>query len=103
MRARGAGTVVVRGHGVERDTVSVLGSLDAGYVRRGDALMPRQGRRAPWKVLNNYLRDWLMLRWWPVADRHLEFRAAVAERTGDVKDAAGLACHAGRAGSGLRT
>ncbi|MGF0316923.1 flavin-containing monooxygenase [Nocardia fluminea] len=37
---------------------SVMGdSLTSGYITRGDGVMPRQGVRAPWKIVNNYYRD----------------------------------------------
>ncbi|PZQ63015.1 MAG: FAD-containing monooxygenase EthA [Sphingomonas taxi] len=36
-----------------------LFALDAGYVRRAAATLPRQGRRAPWRVRQNYLLDLL--------------------------------------------
>ena len=49
--------VVAEATDADRGTDSVLGSLRSGYVQRGDAGMPRQGTRAPWAVLNNYIRD----------------------------------------------
>ncbi|WP_421682615.1 flavin-containing monooxygenase [Stutzerimonas urumqiensis] len=32
--------------------------FSSGYVRRADAVLPRQGSRAPWRVHQNYLLDW---------------------------------------------
>jgi len=49
--------VVARAEPGDRGTDSVLGSLQSGYVMRGNPHMPRQGTRAPWIVLNNYIRD----------------------------------------------
>ena len=46
----------------DHGTDSVLGSLDSGYVRRGNQHMPRQGTKAPWIVLNNYVKDFHALR-----------------------------------------
>jgi monooxygenase len=42
--------------------------LQAGYVRRGEALLPRQGSAAPWQLPQNYLRDVLLMRLGPVTD-----------------------------------
>ncbi|HEY4145047.1 NAD(P)/FAD-dependent oxidoreductase [Pinirhizobacter sp.] len=53
---------------------NVLGQLTAGYVRRGDAVMPRQGRAYPWAVEHHYGRDRRMLVAGPIADRWLEIR-----------------------------
>jgi len=49
--------VVPRAEPGDHGTDSVLGSLESGYVMRGNAHMPRQGTKAPWIVLNNYIRD----------------------------------------------
>jgi cation diffusion facilitator CzcD-associated flavoprotein CzcO len=46
--------------------------LDSGYIRRGDALLPRQGRRAPWRTHQNYVRDALAMRG-PLEDGTLRF------------------------------
>jgi cation diffusion facilitator CzcD-associated flavoprotein CzcO len=32
-------------------------NLSSGYVRRAQATLPRQGRRNPWRIYQNYLRD----------------------------------------------
>jgi hypothetical protein len=76
MEEHGYTTVVPRGSDDVRGTDSVLASLNSGYVRRGDAFLPRQGTAAPWQVLNNYLRDAPMLRRGPLADDALEFGSA---------------------------
>ena len=36
--------------------------LQAGYILRGSAQLPRQGQRSPWRLRQNYLRDFLQLR-----------------------------------------
>ena len=36
---------------------TVMGGLTAGYIARAADVMPKQGRHAPWKVINNYLAD----------------------------------------------
>ena len=53
----------------------MLGALNSGYVRRGDAHLPRQGNKAPWRVTNDYLRDAAMLRHSSIDDGVLEFSA----------------------------
>jgi cation diffusion facilitator CzcD-associated flavoprotein CzcO len=80
MRRNGYSSVVARSEDAQRETVSMLATLDAGYVRRGDALLPRQGVRAPWRVFNNYLRDWVTLKFRPVSDGSLHFSAVLTPR-----------------------
>jgi len=53
---------------------TVMGSLASGYVRRGADQLPRQGRDAPWKLLNDYVRDVPTLRYGRIEDGVLEFR-----------------------------
>ena len=58
----------------DRTEVSVMGdSMRSGYIQRGDAVMPRQGRRAPWRIRNDYLRDAPALRRGRLADPALQF------------------------------
>ncbi len=57
---------------------SILGSLSSGYVQRGAAVLPRQGRDLPWRVLHNYERDRPMLLEQPVDDGNLEFEPRLA-------------------------
>lgn len=37
--------------------VSVMDSMNSGYVRRAADLLPRQGKADPWRVLNDYKAD----------------------------------------------
>lgn len=53
---------------------TVMGSLASGYVRRGAGQLPRQGRDAPWKLMNDYVRDVPTLRYGRIEDGVLEFR-----------------------------
>lgn len=53
---------------------TVMGSLASGYVRRGADQLPRQGRDAPWKLMNDYVRDVPTLRYGRIEDGVLEFR-----------------------------
>jgi monooxygenase len=36
---------------------TVMGSLSSGYIARAKDVMPKQGRKVPWKMTNNYLLD----------------------------------------------
>ena len=49
-----------------------MGALQSGYVQRGNRILPRQGRSAPWRLLNAYERDREMLLDEPVEDALLE-------------------------------
>ncbi|MFJ4651339.1 flavin-containing monooxygenase [Nocardia sp. NPDC088792] len=49
------------------------GALTSGYIQRGDGVMPRQGTRGPWKVINNYFRDRQLLRKGEIEDGELRF------------------------------
>jgi cation diffusion facilitator CzcD-associated flavoprotein CzcO len=73
MDARGYTQVVAHATEADRGPVSVLASLNSGYVKRAEASLPRQGTRAPWAVLNHYLRDAVALRYGPLEDGLLKF------------------------------
>ena len=60
----------------------ILDSLQSGYVQRGKASLPRQGRSGPWRVLMHYGKDKKVLLDEPIDDGCLEFqpvRAAAAD------------------------
>lgn len=57
---------------VEQDT-TVMGALNAGYVQRAKDVLPRQGSKLPWRVLNDFRRDKPMLLRDPVEDGVLHF------------------------------
>ncbi|MFZ5530275.1 MAG: flavin-containing monooxygenase [Pseudomonadota bacterium] len=48
-------------------------NLRSGYVQRANDRLPRQGSRAPWQNLNDYLRDLPALRYGPLSDGALRF------------------------------
>ncbi|MFL6142006.1 MAG: flavin-containing monooxygenase [Labedaea sp.] len=75
---RGHTQVVARAAAADRTEESVLSALNAGYVRRGNDMLPRQGTHGPWRVTNNYLRDARMLRYGPIADPALRFTTSPA-------------------------
>ncbi|MDP9094180.1 MAG: NAD(P)/FAD-dependent oxidoreductase [Actinomycetota bacterium] len=76
MQAHGYSQVVAQASEADRGGVSVLATLNSGYVRRADHALPRQGTRHPWVVLNDYVRDAPMLRYGAIEDGHLVFTAA---------------------------
>lgn len=47
---------------VRRGPLAPLIDLQAGYIQRSLAQVPKQGARAPWRLRQNYLRDFLLLR-----------------------------------------
>lgn len=75
MDRRGACAVTPRAPAGEVQDDSILDSLQAGYIRRGNAVLPRQGRDLPWRVLNHLERDRAMYRQ-QVDDAALEWSRA---------------------------
>jgi cation diffusion facilitator CzcD-associated flavoprotein CzcO len=74
MREHGHTHVVAYAEEGDRSAESVMGgTLTSGYIQRGDAVMPRQGARAPWQVINNYFHDRSMLRRGALSDGVLRF------------------------------
>ncbi len=53
---------------------NIVASLQSGYAQRGAAMVPRQGRALPWRVLHSPESDHVMLMKDPVEDPALEFR-----------------------------
>ena len=54
-------------------------SFSSGYVRRAVDMLPKQGDRKPWRLYQNYVLDWLMLRLGKVDDGVMAFGQAVRE------------------------
>ena len=48
--------------------------FSSGYVRRAEAILPKQGTEPPWRVYQNYIRDRAEMRSRPIADDGLELR-----------------------------
>jgi monooxygenase len=48
--------------------------LTSGYVQRAAHLLPRQGQRRPWRVVQNYVYDLAVTRFGRIDDGHLELR-----------------------------
>ncbi len=74
MDAHGHDQVLPVADDADRSDVSVMGdSMRSGYIQRGDAVMPRQGKRMPWQIRNDYLRDAPMMRRGAIEDPVLRF------------------------------
>ena len=48
--------------------------FSSGYVTRAQADLPKQGKRRPWKIYQNYFKDLLMMRYGRLNDGVMEFR-----------------------------
>ncbi|WP_405490037.1 flavin-containing monooxygenase [Nocardia sp. NBC_00511] len=82
MRDNGYNEVVAIPQEGDRSEASLMGgALTSGYITRGDGVMPRQGTRGPWLVINNYFRDRAMLRKAPLEDGILRFRRTTEQST----------------------
>jgi cation diffusion facilitator CzcD-associated flavoprotein CzcO len=68
------GYTVVTPRAERMDSDESFLNLDAGYIRRAAAVLPKQGKRRPWRVVQNYLVDMLSMRFGQVADGVLRFR-----------------------------
>ncbi len=73
MRAQGKRVAVPRVPAGGIEEMPML-SLNSGYVLRAADRLPRQGRRFPWRLFQNYILDFLQLRLQPIRDRVLQFR-----------------------------
>jgi len=72
------GRTVVVAHDREGNLLdeSIFDILDSGYANRARAVMPRQGRRDPWRMEMNYKHDAQVLLHDPIEDGILEFSGA---------------------------
>ncbi len=86
MDRHGYTQVVAHATDADRSTDSVLGSLDSGYVRRGNDRLPRQGTHGPWKVRNDYVRDVPVLKLGAINDGILQFSRPSAAAAGREDD-----------------
>ena len=77
MERRGAKAVIPRAPAGEKQDESILCSLRAGYIQRSKAMLPRQGRSSPWRVLHSYEKDRAVYGW-PIDDPALEWTETMA-------------------------
>ncbi|WP_417544709.1 flavin-containing monooxygenase [Marinobacter sp.] len=73
MDRRGMRVAVARDTGNSLGEDTVMGSLNAGYIKRAADRLPRQGTHGPWKSSQNYLEDVKTLRFEPIEDGYIEF------------------------------
>ena len=73
MDSKGYQVAVPRDTENSRGEETILGSLDAGYIKRAEDRLPRQGTHGPWKAAQDYLKDVKILRFDPIEDGYLEF------------------------------
>lgn len=71
MDERGATVAVPRAPPGQACDVCILDALTSGYVKRGEAALPRQGRESPWRVTHRYEVDRRVLLDEPVDDEWL--------------------------------
>ncbi|MCG2595733.1 NAD(P)/FAD-dependent oxidoreductase [Ramlibacter sp. XY19] len=80
MRAHGEDFCVpVRSEGGEATRPAL--DLNSGYIQRAAGVLPRQGERKPWRMLQNYLQDIVSLRFSRLRDGALRFGRAVGPRS----------------------
>jgi cation diffusion facilitator CzcD-associated flavoprotein CzcO/pimeloyl-ACP methyl ester carboxylesterase len=53
---------------IESGKLVSLIDLDAGYITRSASSLPKQGEKAPWRLRQNYLRDFRLLRLGSITD-----------------------------------
>ena len=61
----------------EQPAAPFVEKFTPGYMERAIADWPKQGRKAPWRVYQNYFRDVWSLKWSPLEDQALEFSSWV--------------------------
>jgi monooxygenase len=49
-------------------------NISSGYVLRATNALPKQGSKKPWHLPQNYLKDWMTLRYGSVADGVIRFK-----------------------------
>lgn len=79
MDRHGYRVAVPRDNGNSKADETVLGSLDAGYIKRAADRLPRQGTHGPWKAEQDYMKDVKTLRFEPIEDGYLEFDGQLSQ------------------------
>jgi len=49
-------------------------NLDSGYIHRAKNILPKQGTQFPWRLYQNYILDYKVLRLNSIKDKRLQFR-----------------------------
>ncbi|WP_237065267.1 flavin-containing monooxygenase [Microbulbifer guangxiensis] len=71
---------------------SVMAALKSGYIARADHLLPRQGSKYPWRVLDDYEQDAKILLESPIEDGVLNFYQSVVAPSPAVDSKTPQAC-----------
>lgn len=58
----------------QRTQQGIMGKLSSGYLQRATDIMPKQGKRLPWRISHNYLLDKFILKYASFRDKNLSFR-----------------------------
>ena len=58
----------------QRTQQGIMGKLSSGYLQRATDIMPKQGKRLPWRISHNYLLDKFILKYVSFRDKNLSFR-----------------------------
>ncbi|WP_111895266.1 flavin-containing monooxygenase [Acinetobacter sp. MB5] len=58
----------------QRTQNGIMGKLSSGYLKRATDIMPKQGKRLPWRISHNYLLDKFILKYASFRDKNLSFR-----------------------------
>ncbi|MCM1959080.1 NAD(P)/FAD-dependent oxidoreductase [Acinetobacter modestus] len=74
---------VPRHQNVKADSLPFI-NLSSGYIQRAAALVPRQGEKHPWKLYQNYFKDYAMLKLAKIDDRFLEFSSRNSSSKNDI-------------------
>lgn len=83
MEAGGHAVVTAQAPAGQRQDDSIMGALKSGYVQRGQASLPRQGRSGPWRVEHNFERDREVLLKGAIDDEALQFQQSDHREAGD--------------------
>jgi cation diffusion facilitator CzcD-associated flavoprotein CzcO len=75
-------------------------NFTSGYVQRALATLPHQGSRPPWKLYQNYLLDFLTLRFGALNDGTMEFRRRVSRPARQGQAGCAWGGRSGRQGTG---
>ena len=67
-------TVVTPTMAEDRVTPEPLLDFNSGYVMRAEKLLPKQGNKHPWKIYQNYFRDFISLNLETVRDKYLVYK-----------------------------
>lgn len=59
---------------------SLMGDFTPGYVRRSLGILPKQGKKRPWRLSMNYILDLLDMRHSDIAERSLQFTKSPARK-----------------------